>query len=72
LRKYSLMIIKAIRLYCLMQSGTFIAKRADIEKFMQSIALSSLSIQDLIIKLVKIHDSDIVKYLILHDACIYI
>jgi len=40
---------------------TFIAKRADIEKLMQSTAPTSLSIRDLVINLVKIRDADIVK-----------
>jgi len=49
---------------------TFIAKRADSEKFMQSTAPASLSMRDLVIELVKIRDADIVK-LISHDTCMY-
>jgi len=48
----------------------FIAKRANIEKFMLSTAPASLSIRDLIIELVKICDTDIVK-LTLRDIYIY-
>jgi len=50
---------------------TFIAKRADIEKLMQSTAPALLSIRDLVIDLVKIHDADIIK-LTLYDICMYI
>jgi len=49
---------------------TFIARRADIEKLMQSTASASLSIRDLVINLVKIRDADIVK-LTLYDTCMY-
>jgi len=49
---------------------TFIAKRADIEKLMQSTAPASLSIRDLDIDLVKICDADIIK-LTLYDTCMY-
>jgi len=38
-----------------------IERRADIERLVQSTALSSLSIQDLIVELVKIRDVNIVK-----------
>jgi len=48
----------------------FIAKRADIEKLLQSTAPASLSIQDLVINLIKIRDADIVK-LTLYDTCMY-
>jgi len=34
----------------------FIERRADIERFVQSIALSSLSIQDLMIEIIKMHE----------------
>jgi len=50
---------------------TFIAKRADIEKLIQSTAPSSLAIQDLVIDLVKLHDADIVK-LKSRDVCLYV
>jgi len=46
-------------------------KRADIEQLVQSTALSPLSIQDLIVELVKICDTNIVK-LVSHDTCIYV
>jgi len=46
---------------------TFIAKRADIEKFMESTAPLSLLIQDLVIELVKMRDKNIVK--LTHDTC---
>jgi len=49
---------------------TFIAKRVDIEKLMLSTVPTSLSIRDLIIKLVKICDADIVK-LTLRGTCMY-
>jgi len=45
-----------------------IAKRADIEKFIQSIVPASLSIRDLVIDFVKIRDADIVK-LTQYDTC---
>jgi len=48
----------------------FIERRANIEQLLQSPAPSSLTIQDLIVELVKIHDVNIVK-LKLHDACLY-
>jgi len=48
----------------------FIARRADIEKLMQSIAPASLSIRDLVIDLVKLRNADIVK-LTLYDICMY-
>jgi len=41
--------------------GDIHCKRADIEKFMQSTAPSSLAIRDLVIDLIKIRDADIVK-----------
>jgi len=51
---------------------TFIAKRTDIEKLMQSIALASLSIRDLVIDLVKIRDArDIVKLTCMILVCIW-
>jgi len=49
---------------------TFIAKRADIEKLMQSSAPASLSIRDLVIDLVKICDADIVKLTLYDPVCI--
>jgi len=48
----------------------FIARRADIEKLLQSTAPASLSIRDLVIDLIKIRDADIVK-LTLYDICMY-
>jgi len=47
---------------------TFIARRADVEKLLQSTAPASLSIRDL--DLVKMRDADIVK-LTLCDTCMY-
>jgi len=41
--------------------NTFITKRADIEKLLQSPAPSSLTIQDLIIEVIKMRDTHIVK-----------
>jgi len=49
---------------------TFIAKRADVEKLLQSTAPASLPIRDFVIDLVKIRDADIVK-LTLYDTCMY-
>jgi len=49
---------------------TFIARRADIEKLLQSPTSSSLAIQDLVIDLVKLRDADIIK-LTLYDTCMY-
>ncbi|KYN38451.1 hypothetical protein ALC56_07158, partial [Trachymyrmex septentrionalis] len=50
---------------------TFIERHADIEWFVQSIAPSSLLVQDLVIKIVKMRDVNVVK-LILHKTCLYI
>jgi len=49
----------------------FIARRADIEKLMQSTAPASLAIQDLVIDLVKLRDTDIVK-LKSRNVCLYV
>ena len=49
----------------------FIERHADIEWFVQSIAPSSLLVQDLVIKIVKMRDVNVVK-LILHETCLYI
>jgi len=46
------------------------ARRTDIEKLIESTAPASLSIRDLVINIVKIHDADIVK-LTLYDTCMY-
>jgi len=48
----------------------FIVRRADIEKLLQSTAPVSLSIRDLVIGLIKIHDADIMK-LTFYDTCMY-
>jgi len=49
----------------------FIERRANIEQFLQSPVPSSLAIQDLVIKLVKIYDVNMVK-LKSRDVCLYI
>jgi len=49
---------------------TFIARRTDIEKLIESTAPASLSIRDLVIDLIKIRDANIVK-LTLYDTCMY-
>jgi len=49
---------------------TFIARRTDIEQLLQSPAPSSLTIQDLIIEVVKMRDTHIVK-LKSCDICLY-
>jgi len=49
---------------------TFIVKYINIEKLMQSTVPASLSIRDLVIKLIKICNTDIVK-LTLRDTCMY-
>jgi len=48
----------------------FIEKRADIEWFVQSIAPSSLLIQDLVMEIVKMRDVNVVK-LTLCDTYLY-
>ncbi|KYN21925.1 hypothetical protein ALC57_05691 [Trachymyrmex cornetzi] len=48
----------------------FIERRADIERFVQSNAPSSLSVQDLVIEIVKMRDANVVK-LTLRDTCLY-
>jgi len=48
----------------------FIKRRANIEQLLQYLAPSSLAIQDLIVKLVKIHGVNMVK-LKSRDACLY-
>jgi len=48
----------------------FIERRANIEQLLQSPAPSSLTIQDLIVELVKIHDVNMVK-LKSRDAYLY-
>jgi len=50
---------------------TFITKRANIEKLLQSLAPLSLAIQDLIIDHVKMRDTHIVK-LKSRDVCLYV
>jgi len=50
---------------------TFIARRTDIEQFLQSPAPSSLAIQDLIIEVIKMRDTHIVK-LKSRDVCLYV
>jgi len=50
---------------------TFIARRADIEKLIQSTTPASLSIRDLVIDLVKLRDAYIVK-LKSRDVCLYV
>jgi len=47
-----------------------IARRADVEKFLQSTAPTLLSIRDLVIDFVKMRDADIVK-LTLYDTYMY-
>ena len=50
---------------------TFIEKRVDIERLVQStVSPSGLAIHDLVVQLVKIHDASIVK-LTLRDTCMY-
>ena len=41
-------------------------RRADIKRFVQSIAPSSLSVQDLVIEVVKMRDVNVVKHCIIH------
>ena len=48
----------------------FIERHADIEQFVQSIAPSSLSVQDLVIEIIKMRDMNVVK-LILRETCLY-
>jgi len=50
---------------------TFIARHTDIEQLLQSPAPSSLTIQDLIIDLVKLYNADVVK-LKSRDVCLYV
>ena len=49
---------------------TFIDRRADIERLVQSTIASSVSIRDLVVELVKMRDTYIVK-LALHDTYLY-
>ena len=48
----------------------FIERRADIERFVQSIAPSSLSVQDLVIEIIKMRDVNVVK-LTLRETSVY-
>jgi len=55
-----------------MQRGRYsrYSKRANIEQFLQSTAPSSLTIQDVIVELVKIYDINIVKLKSRNPVCI--
>jgi len=67
------MIIKNDKNQIILPHATWkiIERYADIEHLLQSSVPSSLSIQDLIVELIKLRNTYIVK-LTLHDTCLYI
>lgn len=50
--------------------AAFIKKRAHVERLLQSTTASSLSIRDLVIELVSLHNTRVVK-ITLRDTCMY-
>jgi len=56
----------------ILQCDTFIERHADIERFVQSIAISALSVQDLVIEIIKILDVNVLDVkLTLRETFVY-